>query len=613
MSAAIVSHWHTSSIRSISSVDNLQCAPESESESLTSSTGSSSVERSSRQNEILSKLTFTDLRVHPDLVTSLRKIGWQRPTRVQAATIPLAIKGRDIVVSAETGSGKTGSFLIPFLNRILNSKWDKSPRAVRGLVLVPTRELALQCAGVFQSLTSEATISVAIAVGGLKLRIQEEQLKKKPTMVVATAGRMIDHLRNFLPPNYLNEIISLTLDEADRLLHPGFELQLLELLRFCRKSQSGRQTSLFSATLSSEMKELSKLAMRDPVKILLSKPLQTVKALSQEVMWIDKASLKEGALMNLLSNNTRGKTLVFVNHKYMASKIAFLLNYFGFAAAELHGDLETSERLHNLEEFRRGASNVMVSSDLGSRGLDINGIHWVINFDAPRSLKTYVHRVGRTARMGVRGSAITFFTEGEESVLKQVTAMSMEKRVAPKIRLLNLTEIKLWKNRIRRSQTNVTTLLREIKHKKSESLKKKGREKQQNMIRYMDEISQRPKRTWFQTPEAKRSEYKKSAFADGVLVGKARRKMLIEKRKNAIGGRKRDRRKQQERGTQIQTSFHATQTSQLLQKHPDSLTSGIPIQATEQKGKMINHVEYLMVRYCGMIDPDYQSSDRSAS
>ncbi|KAL0695052.1 hypothetical protein Bca4012_062232 [Brassica carinata] len=387
--------------------------------------------------------SFMELNLSRSLLRACETLGYKKPTPIQAACIPLALTGRDLCASAITGSGKTAAFALPTLHRLLFR--PKRVFATRVLILTPTRELAVQIHSMIQKLAQFTDIKCGLIVGGLSVREQEVVLRSMPDIVVATPGRMIDHLRNSMSVD-LDDLAVLILDEADRLLQTGFATEIQELVRLCPKR---RQTMLFSATMTEEVKELVKLSLNKPLRLSADPSARRPPGLIEEVA---------------------------------AHRLKILFGLAGLKAAELHGNLTQAQRLDSLELFRKQEVDFLIATDVAARGLDIIGVQTVINYACPREIDSYVHRVGRTARAGREGYAVTFVTDNDRSLLKVIA-----KKVGSKLksRIIPEQSIVKWEERALRKA--------EMEFAKAE-----------NMIEHRDEIYARPKRTWFMTDKEKK-------------------------------------------------------------------------------------------------------------
>lgn len=458
--------------------------------------------------------SFMELNLSRPLLRACESLGYHKPTPIQAACIPLALTGRDICGSAITGSGKTAAFTLPVLERLLFR--PKRVHAIRVLVLTPTRELAVQVHSMIEKLAQFTDIRCCLVVGGLSTKVQEVALRSMPDIVVATPGRMIDHLRNSQSVG-LEELAVLILDEADRLLELGFNAEIRELVRICPKR---RQTMLFSATMTEEIDELIKLSLTKPLRLSADPSTKRPAKLTEEVVRIRRMREvnQEAVLLALCSKTFTSKAIIFSGTKQAAHRLKILFGLAGFKAAELHGNLTQVQRLDALELFRKQEVDYLIATDVAARGLDIIGVQTVVNFACPRDLTSYIHRVGRTARAGKEGYAVTFVSDNDRSVLK-----SIAKRAGSKLRSRIVAEqsIAKWCQMIEQMEDQVAEVLQDEREERVLRKAEMEATKAENMIEHKDEIFSRPKRTWFATEKEKK------------LIAKAA-KNSVEKDKNSV-------------------------------------------------------------------------------
>ncbi|KDP35421.1 hypothetical protein JCGZ_10804 [Jatropha curcas] len=477
--------------------------------------------------------SFIELNLSRPLLRACEALGYTKPTPIQAACIPLALTGRDICGSAITGSGKTAAFALPTLERLLFR--PKRVQAIRVLILTPTRELAVQVHSMIEKLAQFTDIRCCLIVGGLPTKVQESALRSMPDIVVATPGRMIDHLRNSMSVD-LDDLAVLILDEADRLLELGFSAEIHELVRLCPKR---RQTMLFSATMTEEINELVKLSLNRPLRLSADPSAKRPATLTEEVVRIRRMreANQEAVLFALCSKTFTSKVIIFSGTKQAAHRLKILFGLAGFKAAELHGNLTQVQRLDALELFRKQQVDFLIATDVAARGLDIIGVQTVINYACPRDLTSYVHRVGRTARAGREGYAVTFVSDNDRSLLKAIA-----KRVGTKLksRIVAEQSIAKWSQMIELMEDQVAAILQE--EREEIALRKAEMEatKAENMIAHRDEIFSRPKRTWFVTEKEKKLaakaakasvEKEKGSRTEVVSAQRAEELKLKEKRK----------------------------------------------------------------------------------
>jgi ATP-dependent RNA helicase DDX27 len=453
-------------------------------------------------------MTFTEMNLSRPLLRSVQALGYTAPTPIQRRVVPLALAGQDVCGSAVTGSGKTAAYLLPVIERLLfATQGRRAISATRVLVLVPTRELATQVQSMCSQLSQfvQPAVRCALVVGGLSLKAQEAELRSRPDIVVATPGRMLDHIRNTLAV-HVDEVDVLILDEADRLLELGFEDEVLEIVKSC---PVGRQTMLFSATMTSKVETLAKLSLRKPVRVSADPLYDMANKLVQEFVRVRSGREKdrEAILLSLCSRSfTGGGVLVFTDLKRTAHRIAILLGLAGMTCVELHGNLTQRQRLEALELFREGKADYLVATDLAGRGLDISGVRAVINMDMPRDMVTYVHRVGRTARAGRSGVAITLVSEGQRQLMKEVVkraALNVRSRVVPQEVVANFSaKIAAWEDDVDRV-LQAERVERELRIAEMEA------SKVENLLEHEQEILGRPARTWFMSKEEKDKVWEK--------------------------------------------------------------------------------------------------------
>ncbi|KAH8509614.1 hypothetical protein H0E87_011390 [Populus deltoides] len=440
--------------------------------------------------------SFMELNLSRPLLRACEALGYTKPTPIQAACIPLALTGRDICGSAITGSGKTAAFALPTLERLLFR--PKRILAIRVLILTPTRELAVQVHSMIEKIAQFTDIRCCLVVGGLSTKVQEASLRSMPDIVVATPGRMIDHLRNSMSVD-LDDLAVLILDEADRLLELGFNAEIHELVRLCPKR---RQTMLFSATMTEEVDMLIKLSLTKPLRLSADPSAKRPAALTEEVLRLRRMREvnQEAVLLALCSKTFTSKAIIFSGTKQAAHRLKILFGLAGFKAAELHGNLTQAQRLDALELFRKQEVDFLIATDVAARGLDIIGVQTVINYACPRDLTSYIHRVGRTARAGREGYAVTFVTDNDRSLLKAIA-----KRAGSKLRSRIVAEQSIikWSQIIENMENQVADVLQQEREERAIRKAEMEATKAENMIAHKDEIFSRPKRTWFVTEREK--------------------------------------------------------------------------------------------------------------
>ncbi|KAI9757931.1 MAG: Phosphoacetylglucosamine Mutase [Chaenotheca gracillima] len=341
-------------------------------------------------------------------------INWyQKPTPIQAEAIPLALEGRDLIGLAETGSGKTAAFTLPILQTLL-----EKPQAFFGLVLAPTRELAFQISKDIEALGSLISVQCAVIVGGMDMVSQAIALGKKPHVIVATPGRLLDHLENSKGFS-LRTLKYLVMDEADRLLDLDFGPILDKILKVLPRE---RRTYLFSATMSSKVESLQRASLSNPLRVSIStSKYQTVSTLLQSYLFFPHKH-KDIYLVYLMNEFAGQSAIIFTRTVNETQRLAILLRTLGFGAIPLHGQLSQSARLGALNKFRGGSRDILVATDVAARGLDIPSVDIILNFDLPPDSKTYIHRVGRTARAGKSGHAINLVTQYDVEIWLRIEA-----------------------------------------------------------------------------------------------------------------------------------------------------------------------------------------------
>ena len=333
-------------------------------------------------------------------------LGFVHPTPIQFKAIPIATSGEDVVGVAQTGSGKTLAFSIPMLQVI-------STKKKMGLVLLPTRELAIQVEETLKKIAGPVGLRTAILIGGTSARPQIRQLKAKPHVIVATPGRLIDLMEQKYVS--LSNVGILILDEADRMLDMGFAPQLKKILSFVPED---RQTMLFSATMPEAIASIARQYMKKPLRIEVAKSGTTADKIDQEVFIVPRAD--KMTLLEKLLKEYKGKVLVFSRTKYGAKKIARQIRQMKYTADEIHSNRSQSQRQNALKGFTNGKYRILVATDIAARGIDVDDIELVINFDLPEQIEDYVHRIGRTARAGREGKAISFAVPEQKGDIAQI-------------------------------------------------------------------------------------------------------------------------------------------------------------------------------------------------
>ena len=544
--------------------EELGASDEDDDEEATASTDVPDSEFFERAPVLPSKIDFEDMMLSRGMLRSIQAMGFAAPTPIQASAIGVILAGKDLCANAITGSGKTAAFLIPVIERLSKVRPPAHVAAAssaRCVVLVPTRELALQCREVFERLSEHTTLTCCVVVGGTGMQQQVAQLTAGVDVAIGTPGRLIDHVLNS-PSVTLSATEILVLDEADQLLDMGFRPQIEELSRLC-SCKERRQTLLFSATMTDAVDSLAKLSLHHPVWLAVNRKYDMARSLTHELVRIsisellpngtrgtiaaaaantaagkktkkeensdgddeekqkkdDEQSsftttrvtdLKLAALLALCKTQVRHRVLIFCRSKYLAHRARLILMLAGLHAEDMHRDVDPVQRVRSLNRFRDGDIDFLVCTDVASRGLDIENVQAVINFDLPKTLVRYVHRVGRTARAGHKGRAISLATEYDMDIVKQIIEHAHGRVVKKK---LPDAMFKRYLAAIEECQSDVQEVIdAEINEAEiNESLR--DVRKTENFVLHRDEILSRPKKTWFMTRKEKANLERAAAAA----------------------------------------------------------------------------------------------------
>jgi ATP-dependent RNA helicase RhlE len=373
--------------------------------------------------------TFSSLNLAEPIAKSVAAEGYETPTPIQLQAIPPALEGRDLFGIAQTGTGKTAAFALPILNRLARNPKPLKQKSARVLVLAPTRELAAQIAASFSVYGKNIRLTVATVFGGVPINRQIRDIQRGADIVVATPGRLIDLIER--KAIFLNAVEVAVLDEADQMLDLGFIHALRQLMPLLPRA---RQTMLFSATMPKAIETLAKDYQNDPVRVAVTPVATTAERVAQVATYV-RQSDKQALLTLTLQDNSIDRALVFTRTKHGADKVVKNLEKAGLKAAAIHGNKSQPQRERALEAFRAGRTRILIATDIAARGLDIDGVSHVINYEIPNVPEQYVHRIGRTARAGADGVAISFVGEDERGYLRDI-----ERLTRLKIELADLPE-----------------------------------------------------------------------------------------------------------------------------------------------------------------------------
>ena len=374
-------------------------------------------------------MSFDTLGLSAELLRAVREQGYTEPTPVQSKAIPVILEGKDVLAGAQTGTGKTAGFTLPLLQRLSESSNHNGRRPVRALVLTPTRELAAQVGESVEIYGRHLPLRSTVIFGGVKINPQKDKLRRGVDVLVATPGRLLDHVRQRTVD--LSQVEILVLDEADRMLDMGFINDIRKLLALL-PANGTRQNLLFSATFSREIKQLADRLLNHPVLIEVARCDRTAERIQQVIHPVDKGRKRE-LLSHMIGSQNWRQVLVFTRTKHGANRLAQQLQRDGLSAAAIHGNKTQGARTRALAEFKSGAVRVLVATDIAARGLDIDQLPHVVNFELPNVAEDYVHRIGRTGRAGMEGEAVSLVCVDEHKLLRDIERLLQ--RELPKVEL----------------------------------------------------------------------------------------------------------------------------------------------------------------------------------
>ncbi len=359
-------------------------------------------------------MKFDDYRIASEIKKNLEQAGFKRPTDIQFKAIPAIMKGEDVLAIAQTGTGKTAAFAIPIIDKIHHEKVSNRTEGIKCIVMVPTRELAIQITEVFERIGKHTRVKAFSVFGGVEQGPQIAQLEKGIDVLISTPGRMFD----LVSQGYikLNRIETLVLDEADHMLDLGFIKDIQDLIKYLPKN---RQTLFFSATIDEKIKKLAYSLVRNAIRIQVSPNNPVARNITHSVAFVGMDD-KRFFLERVIKENDESKILVFVRTKVRAERVHAALERMGLKSLTLHGDKDQTDRLAALTQFRSGATKVLIATDISARGIDIANVDYVINYDLPEQPENYVHRVGRTGRGTQKGRAVSFCSPEEKAMLEQI-------------------------------------------------------------------------------------------------------------------------------------------------------------------------------------------------
>ncbi|KYN98295.1 putative DEAD/DEAH box ATP-dependent RNA helicase [Plasmodium gaboni] len=535
-------------IKNVSDVEEIK--EESTKETTTTiSTNNKNCDKHNKNNNTIIDMNclWSDLYISRPFLKVLYEQKFSNPTYIQRDVIPLALEGKSILANSETGSGKTLAFVLPILERLLQSanirmrrnNMKASYNITKALILLPTRELSLQCYDVIRSLTKYVTITYSLFCGGIDIKQQEYEYKKRNDIFICTPGRILDLLLNS-SSDFINYLEIVVFDEADKLLELGFKEECLKILDVCKFK---KQILFFSATLTNDIKQLVNFSLKNPVFVqsgissLKDKDLQnndnnnnnnnivvnniitknflklTNKAtfkisegLKQEFVNIIQEKYRKASLLYLCNNIYKNHCIIFFKTKRETHLMFLLFDLLNLKCAELHGSMSQKRRIESIMKFKKAEVDFLLTTELASRGIDIDHVLYVINYNIPSNVIKYVHRIGRTARIGKEGIASTLYLQKEKiQVKKIVKGLKKSKNLKILKRTIAENNIHVWHNIIKQNKQKLNDIIEQEKIDKQIEISNKSIDKIKNLITFKDEIMSRPPRTWFLTGKEKQN------------------------------------------------------------------------------------------------------------